>query len=390
MRGRRALLSFAALCAVVAAVGEIQSLAVRPADPLPARCANADRPDAALFLVGDAGAPRATEPLLEALRDEARERVDALGAGRVAIAFLGDNVYPAGLRAADHPGRAADERRLDAQLDIARKSGARGVFVPGNHDWDDQRAGGWDAIKRQTRYVAARGAVVLPPDGCPGPAVLALGDRLSLVALDTQWWMHDYAKPSDAAAGCAATDLPAIESAIAGALRDAGDRHAIVLAHHPLATGGPHGARFGWSEHLFPIREVDRRGWIPLPVIGSIWPVLRMLGRAGQDLPHASYRALGASLERAFAAERPLALAAGHDHSLQLLRAGPARFQIVSGAGSPANVTWAHPVEGSLFAAATPGWVRLDAYADGAVELAVRGGAERGTASDLHRACLAP
>jgi hypothetical protein len=360
---------------------------------LPARCADPGARDASLFLVGDAGAPRTPEPLLEALVAEAREAVAERGAERIAIAFLGDNVYPVGLRAADHPERGQDERRLDAQLDVVRRSGARGVFVPGNHDWSNGAADGWEAVKRQTRYVAARGAKVLPPLGCPGPATVPLGARLALVAVDTQWWLHAHAKPGapaaegDASGGCAAAEVGAVEAALAAALRDTGGRHAIVLGHHPLASGGPHGARFGWQEHLFPLREVDRRAWLPLPVLGSVWPLLRIYGQSDQDIPGARHRALAASLGRAFAASPPLVYAAGHDHSLQLLRAGPARFQVVSGAGSAPNLTWAYAVEGSLYHAARSGWFRLDAYESGAVEIAARA-LEGARAADAYRACL--
>ena len=386
MRGTR--LAIGVLAAWAAAV-VLATWRVAPvATPLPERCADPGAPDSTLFLLGDAGSPRAPEPLLEALVADARAAVAALGAERVAIVFLGDNIYPQGLDAADHERRAEDERRLGAQLDAVRRAGARGVFVPGNHDWSNGEPAGWDAVKRQTRYVAARGASMLPPDGCPGPATLALGDRLALVALDTQWWLHAYAKPSDASAGCAESDPAAVEAAIGAALRDANGRQAIVVAHHPLVSGGPHGGHFGWREHLFPLREMDRDLWIPIPVLGSIGPVARLLGASDQDVAGPRYRALAAMLARAFAAAPPLAYAAGHDHSLPLLRAGPARFQIVSGAGSAENLTWAHAVAGSLFHAAASGYVRLDAGSGGAVAIAVRTLDGAAGATDAYRACL--
>jgi hypothetical protein len=355
---------------------------------LPAQC---DAPesalDATLFLVGDAGAPRAGDPLLAALRDDVAERVRQLGAERVAIAFLGDNVYPRGLRAASHPARAEDERRLLAQLEAVRASGARGFFVPGNHDWDDGGDAGWDAVKRQSRFVAARGAAMAPPLGCAGPVARPLGRTLELVFLDTQWWLHRGPKPRDAASGCAALDAAGVERALAAALAAAAHRHAIVMAHHPLATGGPHGARFGLLQHLFPFRELAHGAWIPVPIAGSIWPLLRMRGVGDQDVTSPAYRALAAALGRAFAAAPPLVFAAGHDHDLQLIRGGPARYQVVSGAGSAANTTWALPIDGTLYAAARPGWMRVDGLDGGGVEIDVRVVGETG-AESAHRACL--
>ena len=357
----------------------------------PETCADPGALDATLFLIGDAGEPRTPrEPLLDALAAEAGERVRALGAQRVAIVFLGDNIYPAGLRAAGHPGRAEDERRLDAQLAVIRNSGARGYVVPGNHDWDNAGPDGWEAVKRQTRFVAARGALELPPDGCPGPVSAPLGAHLALVFLDTQWWLHEAARPEGTSSGCAETNRAEIERALAAALRDAGDRHAIVLAHHPLRSGGPHGARFGWKEHVFPFRELDRSLWIPVPVLGSIRHVARMLGVSPQDVPSAAYQQMIESIERGFAAAPPLVYAAGHDHGLQLIRGdGADRFEIVSGAGSAPSLTWAYAIPGTLFAAAESGYARLDVDAGGAVELTIETLDAAGALAPAFRACLA-
>jgi hypothetical protein len=391
MRRRRWILGLAVLAAWSAAV--VWSSAdwrSRPAVPaLPERCAGTRDADATLFLVGDAGAPRRDEPLLAALRDEASAQVRALGAARVAIAFLGDNIYPKGLRQAAHPARAEDERRLLAQLDVVRESGARGFFVPGNHDWSNGGDDGWDAVKRQTRFVAARGASVVPPHGCAGPVALPLGTQLELVFLDTQWWLQDGPKPQGGDSGCATGDAAAVEAALRDALAAALPRHGIVVAHHPLATGGPHGARFGWMQHLFPFRELSPWGaWMPVPLLGSIWPLLRIYGFDGQDATSRRYREMAASIRRALTAAPPLVCAAGHDHDLQLIRDVIPRFHVVSGAGTAANVTWALPVDGTLYAAAVPGYVRLDAFADGAVEIAMRVLDERGAATDALRACL--
>jgi len=368
-----------------------RGVALAAASALTDGCEDAGAPDATLFLIGDAGQPRMPrEPLLDALASEAGQRVRALGAERVAIAFLGDNIYPVGLRASDHPGRAEDERRLDAQLAVVRSSGARGYLVPGNHDWDNGGADGWEAVKRETRFVAARGAEVIPPHGCPGPASALLGARLNLVFLDTQWWLQPAARPHDAASGCATTSEAEIESALAATLRGSGDRHAIVLAHHPLRSGGPHGGRSGWKEHVFPFREMKRSLWIPVPVLGSIRQFARILGASPEDVPSAAYQQMIQSIERGLASAPPLVYAAGHDHNLQVIEGGGAeRFEIVSGAGSAPNLTWAYPIEGTRFAAAESGYARLDAYASGAVEVTVETLDASNALTPAFTACLA-
>jgi hypothetical protein len=389
LKAGRVLASLLGSSLLIALVAEFSNGATAPAEPLPERCATATE-DATLFLVGDAGAPRTPEPLLEALAADASARVAALGAANVAIAFLGDNVYPHGLRAPDHPERAQDEARLLSQLDAVRASGARGWFVPGNHDWENGGEAGWETLQRTTRFVAARGARVVPPNGCPGPVVLPLGASASLVFLDTQWWLHAGPKPQGDDSPCAARSEREVTDALAQALRESGDRHAIVMGHHPLVSGGPHGARFGWKEHLFPLREAHRLAWLPLPIVGSTWPLLRVAGASDQDLPGTAYRHLAAALEAAFAEASPLVYAAGHDHTLQLIRGASARFHLVSGAGSERNLTWVHPVAGTLYADAVPGWARLDFATDGAVAATFRTLDAGGAPQDAYRACLVP
>jgi hypothetical protein len=51
-------------------------------------------------------------------------------------------------------------------------------------------------------------------------------------------------------------------------------------------------------------------------------------------------------------------------------------------------LTWAYPVEGTLFAAAEPGYVRLDAFVDGAVELTLEEIAGEGPPREIFSACL--
>lgn len=325
---------------------EIQTLP----EPDPAEVA------AVLFLVGDAGAASVeTTPLLHRLRRDVEAWSAALSAdSAVTVLFLGDNVYPSGVRDPGSDDFTRDTTYLAAQAwavdgPSARAHGTRGIFLPGNHDWGNL-AGlpGVERLKNEERvldaWAAAGRTVSLRPEaGSPGPVTVAVGPA-TVVLLDTEWWLQ-----SDDSVAKAAT-IDSLEAVLWGARGET----TLVAAHHPLVSVGPHGARGA----------------------GSPAGLLSRAGALVQDLNSAPYEELRRELSRAFReTERPLAYAAGHDHTLQVLHtAGPGQpgWTLVSGAGSKLeNISDADALE---WAAAKPGFMRLVFLRDGGVQLFVEAG----------------
>jgi len=343
--------------------------AAEPAPP-PAPLTGAREVETTLFLIGDAGNPApGGEPVLRALA-----RAIGNAPGERAVVFLGDNLYPRGLPDSGAPDRREMERRLDDQLAAARATGVRGIFVPGNHDWDEQGPDGWNAIRRQERYITAHGGpsiTLLPGGGCPGPAVVDLGSRIRLVVLDTQWWLHAWAKPAAPNSGCRADTDRAVADSLRADLARAGGRQVVVVAHHPLATGGEHGGYFGLADYVFPLRHVRSWLWVPLPGIGAQYPEARQRGISNQDVTGPLNVRMRVALESAMREARPLVWASGHDHNLQVIRGASARHLLVSGAGIAGHESRAVRIGGSRFARAAPGFMRLDVLRDGRVQLAV-------------------
>lgn len=301
------------------------------------------------------------------------ERDASLARGRTTIVFLGDNVYPRGIPDSSSPARADAERRLRDQMTVVRDAGARGIFIPGNHDWAKHAAGGWDAIRRQGALIAIDSgpSALLPEGGCPGPAVADVGSRFRLVLLDTQWWLHKGPKPGPGDASCSPNTPEGVTDSVRGAIAAAGDREVIVTGHHPLASGGIHGGHFTWRDHIFPLRAVAPWLWIPLPVLGSIYPIARRNGMSPQDFSGSANRRMRAAIESAFERRHPLVYASGHDHGLQVLTGSSARYFLVSGAGIYKHESPVKWLDNTRFAASDGGYMRLDALTDGRVRLGV-------------------
>jgi hypothetical protein len=350
--------------------------ALEPATLVPAPVAPKDSIELAIFLIGDAGSSAYDgEPVLQELALQS----DSLRPVRQFVVFLGDNVYPRGVPPLGHPDRDDAEKRVAAQVLAIRKGSAQGVLIPGNHDWDRQSRDGWNSIRRQDTLVTKLGGKdvrLAPAGGCPGPDVVDIGAHVRLIAMDSEWWVHNDAKPYGDASPCPTRTYDEVADSLAGALRDKGSRHAIVVAHHPMRSGGVHGGSFTVMDHIFPLRNFKRWLWVPLPFIGSIYPFARQMGVSNQDVTGRKYSAMREAFERAFGRYPPLVIASGHDHDLQVIRGGCPRvtnaaYQLVSGAGILGHASVVRDIEGSLFQREAAGFMRLDVTRDGRVRLSV-------------------
>jgi calcineurin-like phosphoesterase family protein len=374
--------------------------ALEPATLVPAPLAPKDSIELAIFLIGDAGSKAYDgEPVLKELALQS----DSLRPVRQFVVFLGDNVYPRGVPPLGHHNRDDAERKVAAQVLAIRKGSAQGLLIPGNHDWDRQGRDGWNSIRRQDTLVRKFGGKdvrLAPSGGCPGPDVVDLGAHVRLIAMDTEWWVHNDVKPYGDTSPCPTRTYDEVVDSLEGALRDKGERQAIVLAHHPLRSGGIHGGSFTLMDHIFPLRNVKPWLWVPLPLIGSLYPLSRQMGISNQDVSGAKYRRMREAFERAFARHPPLVIASGHDHDLEVIRGGSPRitnaaYQLVSGAGILGHESVVRHIEGSLFEREAAGFMRLDVTRDGRIRLSVttvvpEGTRPKGESAEVYSLWLTP
>lgn len=327
-----------------------------------------------IFLIGDAGSPADGDPVLVELTRQATAAPRAS-----AIVFLGDNIYPRGMPTPESPDRPEAERRIMAQIDIALKSGIRALFIPGNHDWFRMGKEGWDAVRRSEIFIRERGkglAIQVPRMGCPGPEVVNVGTSVRLVLLDTQWWLQqkNFPKARDSVSTCVEYSEEHVVKRLAQVLADTADHRSVIVAgHNPMATKGEHGGYFSLKTHLFPLTAMKRWLWIPLPLLGSLYPVARQNGlfAYSQDLTARANRHMRLLLLSAMAAHPPMLYAAGHDHNLQVFRGPVAKYSIVSGAGTVRHESGAGWTRNTIFEAGKPGFMRVDVDRRGRARLAV-------------------
>ncbi len=288
-----------------------------------------------VVLIGDAGVPMESEPVLTSLTQWADRYPE-----KTTVLFLGDNVYPAGVE----EGAVAEGEEI-LRKQISATTAAR-VFVPGNHDWGHV---GTDRLLRQQAYVDASEAEFMPRDGCPGPVLRPLSAPgegstrgISAILFDIDPWYFGTETVGD----CPGNKTPEeLAAELTEMLKANQGQWLLVGAHHPLRTGGPHGGL--------------TRGAVADLLTGMIYLIFGTL----QDTYEDGYRAIMAPIETALASAPPTLYVAGHDHNLQVLEGGEyASLQIVSGAGATIRVRDGHvtDIPGTLFAHGHAGFMVFD------------------------------
>ncbi len=316
-----------------------------------------------LFLVGDAGyAPEAdTLPALRLLRQKLAEADE-----NSSVVFLGDNLYPDGMapRLVEQE-RALDEYRLTAQLEAVKDFPGQVFFIAGNHDWYGY---GVDGLKREKKfiekYLDQKEDSWEPDCGCSGPKEVELSENLVLLLVDSQWYLQDWRGEPKINDGCEVKSRSTFNIAFEEAVKGNRNKNIVIAVHHPPYSYGPHGGRFTWRQHFFPLTAVNKNWYLPLPVLGSAFAFLRGAVGSDQDMAHPEYRALRETMISAARKNGRFIFASGHEHSLQYIERDEQYF-VVSGSGSKRSATGKG--EGLQFAYGQHGLVQLDCYDDGSV-----------------------
>ncbi|MXV15529.1 metallophosphoesterase [Hufsiella ginkgonis] len=285
-----------------------------------------------VFLVGDTGGINRTkpDPVLETLKAHLIPRQES------AVIFLGDNVYPRGLPEPGHLLRKDAEATLKAHHEALKDYHGKVVFIGGNHDWNKGRSNGYDYIVRQEKYIEKLFGgknVFLPTNGCPGPTELNVSPHLTMIMINTQWWMQKNPRPVGKQFGCRVSSEDDFFKQLEDMIEENKHRHILVAGHHPVYSYAIHGGKFKLKHHIFPLTLYDPDAYIPLPFIGSLLPLYRKWLGAKEDMSHPRYRGMRNKLKELFARYPNLIYASGHEHNLQYIHKNLNHF-IVSGAGS--------------------------------------------------------
>ncbi|KHJ36591.1 outer membrane protein/protective antigen OMA87 [Pedobacter glucosidilyticus] len=332
-----------------------------------------------VFLVGDVGNPDLSrqEPTLKLMESQmfsydtvvsktgSDTLIKKLSNPKDVAIFLGDNIYDKGLPEPDDYDREEKEKRLVEQLKIVKDFKGRKIFIPGNHDWNHSRPGGLAAVKRQEQFVEQyldSTDVFIPSNGCAGPVEVRMNKDLVIIVLDSEWWLHKHSKSNRYQQGCTAVSKEQVLTQVKDIILKNKGKNILFTQHHPLFSNGKHGGYFTLIDYIFPLTLVKDNLYIPLPILGSLYPLLRQYGLSRQDISNKDYQQLKNGLLSILNNAENVVFAAGHEHALQFTKYQNLNH-IISGAGSKNSALFKG--NNALFGHGTKGFARLNYYTNG-------------------------
>jgi hypothetical protein len=327
-------------------------------NPVSANATDSSKIAHTFFLVGDAG---------NANEEKAQQTLGLLANKlkkadkNATLLFLGDNIYPKGLPSSDHPNeRIIAEKKLTNQLKLSENFEGKTIFIPGNHDWYS----GIKGLDRQAKFVTDYlndKKSFLPRKGCAIDDI-EINKNLTLVTIDSQWFLEDWDKSPTINDDCSIKTREAFFDELESILNKNQDKTVVLALHHPLMTNGTHGGQFSLEKQLFPLEQK-----IPLPVIGSVMNLIRKTsGISPQDIQNKQYTLFTKRIKTLLQGQDNVIVVSGHDHNLQYINKDNIK-QIISGAGSKSEA--AKAVFPDDFSYGGNGFALLNIYENGAAKV---------------------
>ncbi len=288
-----------------------------------------------LIIVGDAGDPGSVKNGKAVVIDAIRKNIPLTK--NTTVIFMGDNLYVNGLPCEGDVCYLPGIEALDTQAYLVKGSPANAIFIPGNHDWANDKPEGYGNIVRQSQYInsIADNIKFYPEDGCPGPVEVKMGENAVLIIMDSEWWLLKRQKPG-VESDCANKTEDEILAAIKDIIDHNPQKLIIFATHHPFRSTGVHSGYYGIKQHIFPFTEINKNLWIPLPGLGSIYPISRGVFGSTQDLKYPLYVNMINQVEEVLKTHPYVVHIAGHEHNLQLISDSNYHY-IVSGGGCKAQ-----------------------------------------------------
>lgn len=252
-----------------------------------------------IFLFGNMWQLETNDPLWENLK-----KTVVNTEGRTTVVFTGDFLDENGL---EKTPTATELAKLDKLLDLG-KAANQVYFLPGDAEWNNNKAGGLDKLIRLDDLIKAKVGkdILLSDSGCPGPKEVDISDNLVMMAINSPWLVHPFRdRPDEEDVECNLLNETAFWSEIEDVLKDAEGKNVIIAAHHPVYSFGQFAGYKLTKKHFLP------------PVIGSFIAGYHQNVGTTKDLSNGGFSLYSQRILKLMTRYPSVVFVAGHEYDLQ-------------------------------------------------------------------------
>ncbi len=317
-----------------------------------------------VYLLGGFGEKKEFAPEVFNMLNHHREKADT---NHITV-FLNDDVTGKGIPPATDATRKKSEDQLDAKLEYLKNDKGRIVFIPGDEYNIRKKKKRHEAELRARQYVEqklGKKNIFLPEHECPGPQELELTDDLTVVPLNTTYWTLE---KEDRNKDCELKNFSDWMDEVKDVLDNNQRKNILVLGHHPLLNAGNYGGFYSLKQHLFPLTDLNKKLYVPLPVIGSLYVFLRSGIGTNRDIAHPCYKKMRKSLIRTVREFNNVVYASGHENNLQYWKYNKVDFIITN---SSNDVEYAARPKRANFTYSERGFTKISYLQNGEVWLEI-------------------
>jgi len=321
--------------------------------PMPAQ-----EPVHKIITVGNLGYTSPEQPIWQKLAEKIR-----LSGESSTLLVLGSNMPGRGMASKEERvRRAADERHLDAIIELVQPFAGDIYMTSGETDWAEY---GLQGLKRQYDYLDERldrDDLFQPEPGCGTPEEIEINDDLTVLMIDSQWWLEDWTGQPEINAGCDIKSRTYYNKIFEDEVKGNRNKNIVIASHHPPYSNGVYGGQFPLKRHLFPLTFIQESLYVPLPGLGTLATAIRAAVGSKQDISHPQYTELQRLMITAARKNGSFIFAAAHENNLQYIEKDEQAF-VITGAGRKSDAV--RSGAGADFAYARAGFAELFFYGDG-------------------------
>ena len=280
-----------------------------------------------VFFIGETGNNPTLSPALRIVQKLAKEQTNS------SVVFLG-NQTANGMPEEDDPSLAGVQQSLREQFLPFKNYKGNLIALPGDKDWHNDGYDGQEHVQEQELFIEQlleEKNIMLPDNGCGDPVGIELTDNLVLLLLNTQWWLHQDSE-RDKNLDCEVRDEVDFLAAAEEIIQENRGKKILIAIHHPIYSSGKSGGYYPIKDHIFPLTNVSENLFIPLPIIGSIYPFSKKIIGSKQDISHPKRLALKKAIVGMIQNRKDVVIVSGHEPGLQYFLKKEHHF-IVSGGG---------------------------------------------------------